>query len=279
MTKEKIHPEVTCPICDTVFIKDRSNKKYCSRKCQAHSARKDRTEEYRKRNEEHYGLAGRLKQVLDTLPEKEYHLLIQTILRTASVGYAKLRNVLLDPRLLKQQQSVALQVKIYCIEYFKTDSEDAILNFDRSYSKTNYINSVMDYTLKRNYPAQMSKEEVTNLEDLLYDLWDMEREVRRKNAKDNGDYYPLNTLEDEVFSEGNTRSGCLQHHKGEDEPQRKVKDIVYVEIEGCLPEVEVKNLDMYYEQDHYDLYGESLIDDDDDWDVEYQYVVKKKKTA
>lgn len=121
MTKEKIHPEVTCPICDTVFIQDRSNKKYCSRKCQVNSARKDRTEEYKKRNEEHYGLAGRLKQVLDTLPEKEYHLLIQTILRTASVGYAKLRNVLLDPRLLKQRQSVALQVKIYCIEYFKTD--------------------------------------------------------------------------------------------------------------------------------------------------------------
>lgn len=256
MTKEKIHPEVTCPICDTVFIQDRSNKKYCSRKCQVNSARKDRTEEYKKRNEEHYGLAGRLKQVLDTLPEKEYHLLIQTILRTASVGYAKLRNVLLDPRLLKQRQSVALQVKIYCIEYFKTDSEDAILNFDRSYSKTNYINSVMDYTLKRNYPAQMSKEEATNLADLLYDLWDMEREVRRKNAKDNGDYYPLNRLEDE----------------GEDE--RKVKDIVYVEIEGCLPEVEVKNLGMYYEQDDYDLYGESLIDDDD-WDVEYQECVYK----
>lgn len=114
----------------------------------------------------------------------------------------------------------------------------------------------MDYTLKRNYPAQMSKEEATNLADLLYDLWDMEREVRRKNAKDNGDYYPLNRLEDE----------------GEDE--RKVKDIVYVEIEGCLPEVEVKNLGMYYEQDDYDLYGESLIDDDD-WDVEYQECVYK----
>lgn len=45
MTKEKIHPEVTCPICDTVFIKDRSNKKYCSRKCQVNSSRGPRTVE------------------------------------------------------------------------------------------------------------------------------------------------------------------------------------------------------------------------------------------
>ena len=259
ITKEKTYPEATCPTCDTAFIKNRSNKKHCSRKCQTHSARKDRSEEYSKRNAEHYGLAGRLKQVLDTLPEKEYHLLIQTILRTASVGYAKLRNVLLDPRLLKQRQSVALQVKIYCIEYFKTDSEDAILNFDRSYSKINYINSAMDYTLKRNYPTQMSKEEVTNLEDLLYDLWDMEREVRRKNAKDNGDYYPLNVLEYEVLSEG--------------EPQRKVKDIVYVEIldnHPPLPQAEIVML-QDGELDYTDL-----IDDDDDWDVEYQYVVLKE---
>ena len=256
MTKIKVYPQKKCPTCSVEFDVTRKDKQYCSRKCQKHSARKDRSEEYKKRNAEHYGLAGRLKQVLDTLPEKEYHLLIQTILRTASVGYAKLRNVLLDPRLLKQRQSVALQVKIYCIEYFKTDSEDAILNFDRSYSKTNYINSVMDYTLKRNYPAQMSKEEVTNLEDLLYDLWDMEREVRRKNAKDNGDYYPLNSLEDD-----------------EDEPQRKVKDNVYVEIldnHPPLPQVEIVML-----QDGDPDYTD-LIDDDDDWDVEYQYIVFKK---
>ena len=78
MTKKKVHPEVNCPICDTVFIKDRSNKKYCSEKCQKNSSRKKtgRKYEYKLQHRDHDERAAWLTYDVTRLPETERNLMI-----------------------------------------------------------------------------------------------------------------------------------------------------------------------------------------------------------
>lgn len=247
MKTNKVHPQKKCPACNIMFTQERSNKKHCSRKCQAHSARKDRSEEYKKRNAQHYQLADRLTKTLATLTVEEYHHCIQTILRTAASGYAKLRNVLLDPTLLKQRDSVALQVRIYCNTYLRESTRNSILNSDRTYSMKNFLNKNITPLLRRDYPTEMTKEESRDFEELLGDLWSWEAKAKALPI-----YIPR------AINPNLPRSA---------------PEIEFIEIldnRPPLPQVEIVLL-----QDA-NLDCTDLIDDDDNWDVEYQEYVFKK---
>lgn len=247
MKQLKVYPQVNCPVCNTIFAQERSNKKHCSRKCQAHSARKDRSEEYKKRNAQHYQLADRLSKTLATLPVVEYHHCIQTILKTAASGYAKLRNVLLDPTLLKQRDSVALQVRIYCNIYLRESTRDSILNSDRTYSMKNFLNKKITPLLRRDYPIEMTKEQVRDFEELLGDLWSWEAQAKALPV------YVPRAINPNL--------------------PRSAPEIEFIEIldnRPPLPQVEIVLLQVA------NVDCTDLIDDDDDWDVEYQQYVFKK---
>lgn len=247
MKQLKVYPQVKCPACNIMFTQERSNKKLCSSKCQKNFARKDRSEEYKKRNAQHYQLADRLTKTLATLPVVEYHHCIQTILKTAASGYAKLRNVLLDPTLLKQRDSVALQVRIYCNTYLRESTRNSILNSDRTYSMKNFLNKNITPLLRRDYPTEMTKEESRDFEELLGDLWSWEAKAKALPV-----YIPR------AINPNLPRSA---------------PEIEFIEIldnRPPLPQVEIVLL-----QDA-NLDCSDLIDDDDDWDVEYQEYVFKK---
>lgn len=251
MKQLKVYPQVKCPICSTVFAQERSNKKHCSRKCQKNSAQKSKVRvrdiEYKKRNTQHYQLADRLTKTLATLPVVEYHHCIQTILKTAASGYAKLRNVLLDPTLLKQRDSVALQVRIYCNTYLRESTRNSILNSDRTYSMKNFLNRNITPLLRRDYPTEMTKEQVRDFEELLGDLWSWEAKAKALPV-----YIPR------AINPNLPRSA---------------PEIEFIEIldnRPPLPQVEIVLL-----QDT-NLDCSDLIDDDDDWNVEYQEYVFKK---
>lgn len=241
MKKVKIYPQVRCPACNTLFAQERSNKKLCSPKCQNNFARKDRSEEYKKRNAQHYQLADRLTKTLATLTVDEYHHCIQTILKTAASGYSKLRNVLLDPKLIRQSGSVAIQVKVYCNTYLRDSTQNAIINSDRTYTKNNYLNRSIIPQLRRDYPTSMSKEDLRAFETLLGDLWTWEAK-----AKEQPTYVPRPRNQNAT---------------------RTAPEIAHIEILDNCPRLPPIELIVY--QDHA-LECDDLIDDEDNWGIEYQ---------
>lgn len=249
MKQLKVYPQVTCPICNAEFEQKRKNNKFCSDNCRLNAFRKktSRSNEYSKRNTQHYQLADRLTRILKTLTVDEYHHLIQTILKTAASGYAKLRNVLLDPILLKQKGSVALQVRIYCNTYLQNSTYNSILNSDRTYSMKNFLDGNISPLLRRDYPSEMTKEQLRDFEELLGDLWSWEAATRTQPI-----YIPR------AINPTSPRSA---------------PEVSYIEILDNIPPLPQVEIVLFQD---CSLTSSDLIDEDDDWDVEYQQFVFKK---
>lgn len=243
MTTIKVYPKSKCPTCSEKFDLTRKDKKFCSEKCQKHSSRTtaSRQLEYKKRNAEHYHLADRLTRMLNTLPTNEYYQLIQTILTTAACGYAKLRNVLLDPNLIEQSESVSRKVRVYCNTYLKQSTYDSILNSDRTYSKKNFLNSKITPFTRWDFP--MNAVQAREFEELLADLSSWE-----KVAKAQPVYIPRPRDPNAI---------------------RSAPELEFVEILDNLPPL--PQMEVIVSQ-HYSVDHDEVFDDDDDWDVEHQIV-------
>lgn len=97
--------EPSCPGCKTPFKRKRSNQLYCSSACQKaasrNAARGPRDVENANRNRDHYSRAAWLCYDIVRMPEARRDRALHDLLVTAKgAGGAKLRNILLDPRLL-----------------------------------------------------------------------------------------------------------------------------------------------------------------------------------
>lgn len=187
MKKKKVHPEVNCPICNTVFIQNRSNKKYCSEKCQKNSSRKKtgRKFEYKFQHRDHDERAAWLTYDVTRLPETERNLMIQKLLERASHeplrsedGEASgIRRILLDQRLLGAAKdspfgrfrhdqkcgvpNIAKQVFKFCMDNYGCSTKDCILDGGKP-AKRSFVGDPVkpeDKTIKPRKPVSIPTDE------------------------------------------------------------------------------------------------------------------------
>lgn len=152
MKKLKVYPQVRCPVCNTMFAQVKSNKKYCSRKCQKNASSKAtptkkvriRTLENLHRNRDHYERCMWLTYDLFRTPEPNRSIMIQKLLEAASGDNAKIRNILLDPQLLGAEKhdprgrsrhdckigvsNIAKQVYQFCMNNYGCSTKECILD-------------------------------------------------------------------------------------------------------------------------------------------------------
>lgn len=151
-TIKRVYPKAKCPICNKKFDLTRTNKTYCSRNCQKNAASKTkptkpvrvRTVEYRVRNRDHYERAMWLTYDTYRLPEPERSIMYQKLLEAASNDDAKIRNILLDPKLLGAGKwdlsgrsvhdckigvsNIAKQVYQFCMANYGCGTKDCIMD-------------------------------------------------------------------------------------------------------------------------------------------------------
>lgn len=141
--------ERTCLRCSLRFTPRRKDQVYCSKPCAKaatrNKSRGSRHFENRKRTSFHYDRAARLAFDLYRMSADERRAMILAILESASGAEAPLRNILLDPALLKARRSssigkiypdskysgslnVAQMVNRFCLAEWGCDLRDAILD-------------------------------------------------------------------------------------------------------------------------------------------------------
>lgn len=144
---KKVYQKVKCPVCSKKFDLTRKNKRYCSTQCQKNASRKPvrvRTVEYRVRNREHYERSMWLTYDTYRLPEPERSIMYQKLLEAASNDNAKIRNILLDPKLLGAGKwdlsgrsvhdckvgvsNIAKQVYQFCMDIYGCGTKDCIMD-------------------------------------------------------------------------------------------------------------------------------------------------------
>lgn len=137
-----------CPKCTGEFMPKRKDQRYCAKACakaaSRNAARGDRINENQVRNGEHYNRASWLSYNLNRMSPVRQRAMILAFLEAASGSNAKLRAILLDPRLLGADKvahigklypdthpsalNVAKMVYAFCQSEWGCNTRDAILD-------------------------------------------------------------------------------------------------------------------------------------------------------
>ena len=138
-----------CPKCSEAFMSKRSNQTYCSTQCQKsasrNAARGDRVFEKRRKNEDHFIRAEWLSYDMNRMSPAKQRKMILALLEAASGANRALRDILLDPRLLKADRgdpigklypdtnihgalNVAKMVYAFCQAEWGCNTRDAIID-------------------------------------------------------------------------------------------------------------------------------------------------------
>lgn len=139
-----------CPNCATEFQPKRSNQKYCRDACRKtashNTARSDRTTEYAERSELHYERAGRLAEMVYFAAPGQRLGVMKHILSFVAID-AGLRNILADPKLLKEppcksgRKNIAQAANAYTQKFFGV-------------SIKGYLTCIREGTLNENHPVR-----------------------------------------------------------------------------------------------------------------------------